>query len=209
MPRPKVPLLSRSKIVGAALDLIDEEGVDALNIRKLARRLEVQGPSIYHYFSDREELLAAVGLTVLQDVRIPKRRSQRWTDWMIQDAMAYYRGVEAHPNIAPILLDRRTRPGAAERFNAALEQMQDAGISPSDGLALIDAVEGLALSWLAFSRVHDQVEEFGNLDKLAYPLLDLARRKHQLDENSYRRMLTALVKGFEQSYASAPDSTPG
>jgi AcrR family transcriptional regulator len=201
MPRPKIPLLSRSKIVEAALELIDEEGVDQLNIRKLARCLEVQGPSIYHYFADRDEVLAAVGLTVLQDIRIPKRRSQRWTDWMIQDAMAYYRAVEAHPNIAPILLDRRTRPGAAQRFNAALEQMEDAGISPADGLSLIDAIEGLALSWLAFSRAPDQVEEFGNLDKLTYPLLEVARRKHQLDENSYRRVVQALVKGFELNHA--------
>jgi AcrR family transcriptional regulator len=203
MPRPKVPLLSRSKIVEAALELIDEEGVDQLNIRKLARRLEVQGPSIYHYFADRDEVLAAVGLTVLQDIRVPRRRSQRWTDWLMQDAMAYYRAVEAHPNIAPILLDRRTRPGAAERFNAALEQMGEVGISPADGLALIDAIEGLALSWLAFSRAPDQTEEFGNLDKLTYPLLDTARRKHQLDESSYRRMVTDLLKGFEANHASS------
>jgi TetR/AcrR family transcriptional regulator, tetracycline repressor protein len=202
MPRPKVPLLSRSKIVTAALELIDEEGADQLNIRKLARRLEVQGPSIYHYFADRDEVLAAVGLTVLHEIRVPRRRSAHWADWMVQDAMAYYRAVEAHPNIAPILLDRRTRPGAAERFNAALEQMQDAGVAPADGLALIDAVEGLALSWLAFSRVSDQVGEFGNLDKLSYPLLDVARRKHQLDENSYRRVIQALVKGFEATHAS-------
>jgi AcrR family transcriptional regulator len=203
MPRPKVPLLSRSKIVEAAIELIDAEGADQLNIRKLARRLDVQGPSIYHYFADRDEVLAAVGLTVLADIRIPKRRSQRWTEWLVQDAMAYYRAVEAHPNIAPILLDRRTRPGAAERFNAALEQMQDAGIAPADGLALIDAVEGLALSWLAFGRAAGRAEEFGNLDKLSYPLLDAARRKHALDENSYRRVLQALVAGFEHTYTDA------
>lgn len=206
MPRPKVPLLSRSKIVEAAIELIDSEGADQLNIRKLARRLEVQGPSIYHYFADRDEVLAAVGLTVLQEIRIPRRRSQRWTEWLVQDALAYYRAVEAHPNIAPILLDRRTRPGAAERFNAALEQMQDAGITPADGLALIDAVEGLALSWLAFSRAPEQVEEFGNLDKLSYPLLDVARRKHTLDESSYRRVVTALVAGFEATNAASRGS---
>jgi AcrR family transcriptional regulator len=202
MPRPKIPLLSRSKIVETALALIDEEGVEQLNIRKLARRLEVQGPSIYHYFADREEVLAAVGLTVLQDIRIPRRRSQRWTDWILQDALAYYRAVEAHPNIAPILLDRRTRPGAAARFNAALEQMDDAGVPPADGLSLIDAIEGLALSWLAFSRAPDQIGEFGNLDKLTYPLLDVARRKHQLDEGSYRRVVLALIKGFELNHTS-------
>ncbi|HZP15581.1 MAG TPA: hypothetical protein VFA96_07150, partial [Nocardioides sp.] len=96
-----------------------------------------------------------------------------------------------------------TRPGAAERFNAALEQMEDAGISPADGLALIDAIEGLALSWLAFSRAPDQTEEFGNLDKLTYPLLDVARRKHQLDESSYRRVMQALIAGFEQLHVDS------
>jgi AcrR family transcriptional regulator len=202
MPRPKSPLLSRSKIVEAALELIDADGTEQFTIRSLARRLDVQGPSIYHYFRDRDEVFAAVGLTVLQDVQIPKRRSQKWTEWMVQDAVAYFRAVEAHPNLAPILFERRTRPGAAERFNAALEQMQDAGISPADGLALIDAVEGLALSWLAFTRTSGLPEEFGNLEKLNYPLLDVARRRHQLDEASYRRTVSALVTGFEQLYAS-------
>ena len=197
VPRPKVPLLSRSKIVETAIELIDEEGADQLTIRKIARRLDVQGPSIYYYFADRDEVLEAVGLTILQDIRVPRRRSEEWSDWLIQDAVAYFRAIEAHPNIAPVLLDRRTRPGAAEKFNAALERMDEAGIAPADGLALIDAVEGLALSWLGFRHASHPIEEFGNLDKLAYPLLDMAQRKHRLDENSYRRVIKALARGFE------------
>jgi TetR/AcrR family tetracycline transcriptional repressor len=202
MPRPKVPLLSRSKIVDAALEMIDEEGSDQLTIRKLARRLGVQGPSIYYYFSDRDELFAAIGLTLLQDVKIPRRRSQKWTDWLVQDSIAYFRAVEAHPNVASILFERRTRPGAAERFNAALEQMAESGMSPSDGLALIDAVEGLALSWLAFTRADTSQEEFGNLDRMTYPMLDMARRRHQLDEASYRRTIIAVIAGFERLYCT-------
>jgi TetR/AcrR family transcriptional regulator, tetracycline repressor protein len=202
MPRPKVPLLSRSKIVEVALELIDEEGTDQLTIRKVARRLGVQGPSIYYYFRDRDELFAAVGLTLLQDVKIPKRRSQKWTEWLVQDSIAYFRAIEAHPNMASILFERRTRPGAAGRFNAALEQMADSGMSPADGLALIDAVEGLALSWLSFAGADTAREEFGNLDRMTYPMLDVARRKHQLDEASYRRTIVALIVGFEQLYCT-------
>ena len=201
MPRPKVPLLSRAKIVEAALELIDEEGTDRFTIRHLARRLDVHGPSIYYYFRDRDEVFAAVGLTLLQDVRIPKRRAQKWTDWLVQDAVAYFRAIKAHPNVAPILFERRTRPGAAQRFNAALEQMQDCGIPPSEGLALIDAIEGLALSWLAFRASPDNDDEFGNLD-LRFPLLDQARRKHHLDEASYRKVVVALVTGYDQLYGN-------
>jgi len=198
VPRPKVPLLSRAKIVEAALELIDEEGTDRFTIRHLARRLDVHGPSIYYYFRDRDEVFAAVGLTLLQDVRIPKRRAQKWTDWLVQDAVAYFRAIKAHPNVAPILFERRTRPGAAQRFNAALEQMQDCGIPPSEGLALI---EGLALSWLAFRASPDNDGEFGNLD-LRFPLLDQARRKHHLDEASYRKVVVALVTGYDQLYGN-------
>jgi AcrR family transcriptional regulator len=201
IPRPKVPLLSRSKIVETALEMIDEDGTDQLTIRNVARRLGVQGPSIYYYFRDRDELFAAVGLALLRDIKIPPRRSHKWNDWLLQDALAYFRAVEAHPNAASILLERRTRPGAAERFEAALAQMAKSGVSPADGLALIDAIEGLALSWLAFSGANSDNAEFGNLDRLTYPTLDQARRKHRFDEASYRRVITAAIDGYVQRYS--------
>ena len=57
MPRPSKPLLSRRGIAVEALALVDEEGIEGLTTRKLARRLGVEGPSLYNHVAGREALL--------------------------------------------------------------------------------------------------------------------------------------------------------
>ncbi|MBP7596723.1 MAG: helix-turn-helix transcriptional regulator, partial [Candidatus Microthrix sp.] len=40
--------LTPDRIVWAAVELVDDEGLDALSMRKLARRLGVEAMSLYH-----------------------------------------------------------------------------------------------------------------------------------------------------------------
>ena len=49
--------LTRDRLVGAALELVNEEGLDALSMRALADRLEVKAASLYWHVRDRRELL--------------------------------------------------------------------------------------------------------------------------------------------------------
>jgi AcrR family transcriptional regulator len=57
---PDAPELERASIVGAAVELIDEHGLDAFSLRGVARHLGAGNMSIYHYVKDRDELLALV-----------------------------------------------------------------------------------------------------------------------------------------------------
>jgi TetR/AcrR family transcriptional regulator, tetracycline repressor protein len=199
MPRPKTPLLDRQKIVDTALALIDESGVEKFSIHALARVLNVKSPSIYYYFTDRDELLTAVALAVLAKVRVPRRRSGDWSALLIESAVAYYRALRAHPNVAPLLLERRTRQSAAEGFETALEAMQAEGITPADGLGFIDCIEGIALTWVAFGATATCDTTFGELDTTKYPILNTARQRQKYDETTYRRMVTALGDGLRRS----------
>jgi AcrR family transcriptional regulator len=47
-------------LIGAALDLLADEGVDALSLRGVARRVGVSAMAPYRYFPDKAALLAAV-----------------------------------------------------------------------------------------------------------------------------------------------------
>ena len=49
--------LTRKRIVGAALGLLDEVGLDGLTMRRLAERLEVQAGALYRHVRDKDELL--------------------------------------------------------------------------------------------------------------------------------------------------------
>jgi AcrR family transcriptional regulator len=50
----------RDRVLRASVDLIDEKGLGALSMREVARRAGVSHQAPYHYFPDREAILAAV-----------------------------------------------------------------------------------------------------------------------------------------------------
>lgn len=51
------PKLSKPTIVQAALELLDEVGLDGLTVRALASRLGVQAPALYWHVRDKQHLL--------------------------------------------------------------------------------------------------------------------------------------------------------
>lgn len=58
MPYP--PKTSPQAILGVALDILEQQGEQALSMRNLAERLEVKAPSLYRHFADKEALEQAM-----------------------------------------------------------------------------------------------------------------------------------------------------
>ncbi|HWM30973.1 MAG TPA: TetR/AcrR family transcriptional regulator [Methyloceanibacter sp.] len=50
----------RQKVLKASLAVIEEGGLDRLSLREVARKAGVSHQAPYHYFSDREAILAAI-----------------------------------------------------------------------------------------------------------------------------------------------------
>jgi AcrR family transcriptional regulator len=55
--RPRKPRLSRERIVAAAVDLLDAEGVGGFSMRALAARLRAGTMSLYEYVKSKEDVL--------------------------------------------------------------------------------------------------------------------------------------------------------
>jgi AcrR family transcriptional regulator len=60
--------ISRERIVAAALELLDEKGMDALTVRALAARLDVQAPALYWHVRNKQELLDEMATVVMRRV---------------------------------------------------------------------------------------------------------------------------------------------
>ncbi len=60
--------LSRETIVGAALDLLDEVGIDGLTVRALASRLGVRAPTLYWHVKNKQELLDEMATQVWRQI---------------------------------------------------------------------------------------------------------------------------------------------
>lgn len=60
--------LSKAAIVQAALDVLDESGIDGVTVRAVAGRLGVQAPALYWHVKDKQELLDEMGTEIWRRV---------------------------------------------------------------------------------------------------------------------------------------------
>src|SRR5579884_1659010 len=65
------PGVTRARVVEAALDLVQDAGLDALTMRALADRLGVKAASLYWHVRDRDELLELLAAALLAAVPPP------------------------------------------------------------------------------------------------------------------------------------------
>lgn len=125
------PALDRTKILDAALAIVDREGVDGFTIRTLAKALGVYPTAIYWYIPGRNALLAAVVDHALHDV-LPAAPSDDWRDWLRQLFRRYREAVRRHPNIAPLggaqlISNGGVRPELIDQILTVLETAGFAG----------------------------------------------------------------------------------
>src|SRR5947208_15241558 len=83
--------LTRDRLVGAALELVNEEGLDALSMRALADRLEVKAASLYWHVRDRRELLELLAESILESVP-PVRARGGWRQSVLAGGAALRKG---------------------------------------------------------------------------------------------------------------------
>jgi TetR/AcrR family tetracycline transcriptional repressor len=208
--RPKVPLLSKNKILQAALELVDERGLDNFSVQMVADRFGVTAPSVYHYFADREDLLRGVGLLVYRQLREVQEsapveeRPRPWAEWVREYARAIYVAVHQHPNVVPILLARKTRRDAADLFDVAVADLERGGLNPNLALTALDATEAIVLAWCVFDDVREENWGFGPLPPGEFQKLASVVDQQASAEERLSECIEALVAGFATLNAIRP-----
>jgi AcrR family transcriptional regulator len=150
MGRPKKPLISRRKTLDVALRIIDEEGLEALSIRRLGDRLDVRGISLYHHFDSKEDILAGACELALADVRTPNTSNIDWREWLVENAVQYWRALRRHPNLIPILMRRHPLRIGLTEHNATVGLLAVQGVPPGVIMPLMEGLESLALGCAAY-----------------------------------------------------------
>jgi AcrR family transcriptional regulator len=208
MARPCKPLLSRDRIVAAALALIDEEGLAALSTRRLAAELGVSGPSLYNHFATKEAILDTVADTVVSQVDLSMFGDGRdWRAALLEWGRSYRAALADHPRLVPYLaIGPGLRPAGLRMADAVFGGMVEAGWPPAQatriGALMRYFVTGSALGSFAAGFVGDEAA----YDPADYPHLGqahlLAKHQQEVDEGAFETGLRALVDGlalrFEQ-----------
>ena len=130
--------LNRERVLSAALEVIDAQGVAALTMRRLGRELGRDPMSLYRYTGNRCALLDAVAGHVMDDLPV----LSGYGDWKGQlRLLAQELRLVAlrHPNVAPLLLTRPLStplglrpPGTLRPLENILSLLTAAGFRPAD-----------------------------------------------------------------------------
>ncbi|MET7903493.1 TetR/AcrR family transcriptional regulator C-terminal domain-containing protein [Streptomyces sp. NPDC005336] len=202
MARPRKPLLSRERIVAAALGLVDSEGLAALSTRRLAAELGVSGPSLYNHFTTKDEILDAVADTVIAQVDVSMfENGEDWRTELLEWGRSYRAALAAHPHIVPFLAQGPgRRPAGLRMADAVFGGMVKAGWPPAHatriGALMRYYVAGSALGSFARGFVDDP----SAYDPADYPHLGqahlLAEHQERVDEGAFETGLRALVDGL-------------
>jgi len=116
--------LDRRTILLAAVQLIDENDLRYLTMRRLGAHLGVEGMALYHYIHGREDLLDGIVELVIDDlygdpdVHIS---AADWQDYLVRLAHGVRRIALAHPQVFPLVA---TRPPAAPWVRPPLRSLR-------------------------------------------------------------------------------------
>ena len=143
--------LSREQVVDAALRLADQDGLDALSMPALARQLECGIMTLYGYVDDKEDLLDAIALRGLADLRLPRPLPLQPADVLIAWGRALRRTLLDHPSLPVIFLSRPViGPGIFRGIESLLAALGRGGMPPSAALQAIYAVIIYATGFVAW-----------------------------------------------------------
>ena len=106
----KAPL-NLDRTLRVALSIADDEGLDAVTMRRLARELGVEAASLYHHVEGKSQILDGLVDIVAAEIESPRRPTD-WRTAITQRAHNTRAGLRRHP-WAVSLMASRTRPGPA------------------------------------------------------------------------------------------------
>lgn len=99
--------LTRERIVAVALRLMDEEGLEAVTMRRIGRELGVEAMSLYNHVRDKEEILEGVVEEVMSEFEFPEDERGEWTEQGKAAARAWRALLKAHPNVITLMSEQR------------------------------------------------------------------------------------------------------
>jgi len=124
--------LDQSTIIAAALEVLDDEGLDALTMRRLATRLNVTQGALYRHVTDKDNLLVLLADEISGQVPAVALHAP-WQAALSDMANAYRAVLLSHRDAARLLASiPPAGPRRLQRIESTLRLLVDAGFRDRD-----------------------------------------------------------------------------
>jgi len=149
--------LTRSAILDAAMPLLEEHGIDGLTVKSVADALGISSPAIYHYVSNRDDLLdrlcERVAAEVNRNVGHELDDDVAWDDGVVAVLLEMDRTFARYPGVAArVLPTRRKSRAEAESTETVRRFLILGGFDETVADQLLLALQILFGGWLLDTR---------------------------------------------------------
>jgi len=203
------PALPPDRILAAALELVDEQGADALSMRSLAQRLGSGTATLYRHFANRSELVAMMVDRMIGEVDFDADAvaALPWQQACTSFAQQMFDALGRHGNVASLLIGHVPMgPNALARREKILAVLLDNGFPPvvaAHAYATLSRyVLGFAIQLSGSAAVEQDAElaaAFHELDPARYPATLAAADDLPVPlEEEFAYGLRLIVAGLER-----------
>jgi AcrR family transcriptional regulator len=160
-PQPRIPL-SRDRVLSAAVRLADQNGIESLSMRRLAKDFGVVPMALYKHVANKEDMLDGMVDIFFSEIALP----QNGTDWktaMRQRAISTREVLTRH-RWALGLTDSRMKPGPVNlrHHNAVIGCLREGGFSIEMALHAYSALD----SYIYGFTLQEQTLPFDNPEEV-------------------------------------------
>ena len=196
--------LSRDRILQAALELVDDGGIESLSMRKLGQKLGFEAMSLYNHVANKDDLIDGILDLVLAEGELPAPDGD-WDTAVRASAISVHAALQRHPWACSLVMaPGHIRPARMEYMNALLSRLREAGFSADETYHAYHVLDGHIFGYSLYETSHsysdkDAAEFEASLDQFlppdAYPYLNEHGRQH-LSEGPHREV-SAFAFGLD------------
>lgn len=199
--RPTKPLISKENAIKFALEIIDEQGLEALSLERLAKRIGVRAPSLYHHFHNKAELLTEVARSILTHIEAPpEHEAADWEELLLNLCLATRRAILRHPRAGLLLLQYFPRSlllSAYDHWTARCPYPVDVQ------MLILDGSEKITFGSAFFAAAADAyaIPAMPPFPAQRFPALALAVENNPLDEEQlFAETIRVFLAGLKARY---------
>ncbi len=211
---PREPLTGE-RIIQAALRIMDEDGLEAVTMRRVGRELGVEAMSLYNHVADKEDILSGVIEAVMAEFEFPEE-SEDWNETARDTARAWRKLLLAHPNVITLMSEQRkpmTSVQALRPMEHAMGILRRAGLSDEETVRAFRAfggyIQGFVLAEVANMFGGQEVDVLPEdiaralpLDQLPHLAAHLPYLFHCDFDAEFEYGLDLMIRGLEAKVAS-------
>ncbi|MFJ9390295.1 TetR/AcrR family transcriptional regulator [Nocardioides sp. NPDC101246] len=177
----------RTRIVRAAIDMADADGLHTLSMRRLANRLDLGPMSLYRHVTGKDDLLTQMADLVFGDCALPEHGPRGWRAKLEHVAREHWRLCSRHPWLPQVVSFTRPNlvPHMMDHTEWTLRALDELELPMDVRLQEALTLHGLVVTVALSNAREAAAERRSGLSLSRWSRMQRARRREVLTSTRY------------------------